>query len=155
MEQNQYNYTPRERKYACLIAEGIPEYIAYKEAGFGENSKLETIRGNASRLATKEKIKALVEEIQVASMSKTVKSIAKDIEYRRESLAELYEKNKDEKVNPVWPIQELNKMDKVYTEGIIDNRKTINIIVTQETKSLIDSIKDRDIPRLLEENVQG
>ena len=49
--------------------------------------------------------------------------------------------------NPVAPIQELNKMDRIYSDGYQDNRtvnKTFNILVIdQETKNLISQIPQR------------
>lgn len=147
MNKEEYTYTPRERKYACLIAEGIPEYIAYTEAGFGENSSLKTIRGNASRLATKEKIKALVKEIQGANQIKTERSV-KDRKKRLEDIA--WENNTDKygyKRGPnIAAIAELNKMEHVYAENTIEFSRTINIVVKDEkTKNLLERINEREV----------
>jgi len=113
-----------------------------KLAGYAEGSA--HVAGN--RLLKNAKVLARLEELRAQVVDKGLLTPDNRLVF----LSDLAEKNKHVSINPVWPIQEINKMQKTYTEGIIDNSQTFNIIVrSEEAKQLLLKAKARIT------NVQG
>jgi len=133
----------RQEKFCLEYTGGKSGQKAATDAGYSSHSA----RVTASRLLIKANIISRIAELQSEASSDKVMTVRQ----RKERLSEIAEKNKDLPVNPVQAIAELNKMDKVYTEGIIDNRKTINIIVSPETRELIGKVKERTIVQVQRE----
>ena len=133
----------RQEKFCLEYISGKSGQKAATDAGYSPRSA----RVTASRLLTKANIQSRIAELQSEASSDKVMTVR----HRKERLSEIAEKNKDLPVNPVQAIAELNKMDKVYTEGVVDNSKReVNIfVVNEEAKKLLERLGERflDAPK--------
>lgn len=83
-----YKYTPREDKFCRLVAEGTNISDAYRQAGYSENNKPETINRRAKELMDKGKIQARLAELRIPIMKRhnvTVDTLMAELEEARQA----------------------------------------------------------------------
>lgn len=80
--------TGKQEKFARLLAEGeLPQYSCYLEAGYTENSSMDSIRVNACQLAAYAKIIQRVQELKdkaAQASVETAQSHAKELDRLKE-----------------------------------------------------------------------
>lgn len=136
--------TQKQETFTLNLFKGMYQREAYIDA-YKPTYALETVDANASRLAHNAKVLARLGELQEAISDSSVMTVKE----RKERLSEigseelLSSKGSIIRGSNIQAIAELNKMERIYEEGIrvnIDNR-TVEIIVSSDTaKKLTEQI---------------
>ena len=135
--------TQKQENFCQNILKGMTQYDAFVNAYNTENMQRSTIDESACRLAAECKISARVKELRSLVTSKNV---ATPIQ-RKEILSEIAHSSHKEPVTArerTQAIDTLNKMDKLYSEGMIQDNRSVTIIVSSEkAKELTENVSRR------------
>jgi len=131
----------------------MTKHDAYKGAYNCKNMLPATIDNNAYMLEKKSEVKARIAELRAMVVSPL---IATEIE-RREILSEIARSTHKEPVTARERIQAtdtLNKMDKLYSEGVVKNINVVFVIgrgYREENRRLLDVKRQEELPEGIHE----
>ncbi|KKN50763.1 hypothetical protein LCGC14_0629330 [marine sediment metagenome] len=138
--------TQKQESFALNLFSGMKQREAYLSAGYSAKQLSSTIDENASRMAADSKVKARIEELRLPAVNSTKMLVAE----REEKLSEFGRETIEGKFgisrqSNIAAIQELNKMDKLYTDSpaTYQDNRVVNIIVSSEkAKELTERVGD-------------
>ncbi|KKK68704.1 hypothetical protein LCGC14_2941370 [marine sediment metagenome] len=140
--------TAKQEAFALYLFQDTPEIDAYREAGYSVAGRsIDAVYVDACRLAANPKIVLRLQELRQPAVNST-KMLVIEREERLSDIARediTSAKGTPLRVPNISAIQELNKMDKLYSDsppGFQDNSKNIYFILNGD-QSLIDGIGKR------------
>ena len=132
--------TAKQEKFAQLLFQGVTQYDAYMQT-YSPTDNRNIADVAAHRVASSSKIRLRLAELSAKAESETVATVIE----RKERLSEFIREDIVSKtgnlirISNIASIQELNKMDKLYSEGGNTYNDIKVLIVRERPKELEDA----------------